>query len=205
MNTFRIMKDIPYLEAIVGPMFSGKSNEINRRLINIDYYNKNRVDLYKDHSKVKYIVLRPSLDTRDDSTRQVPYKDKSNRIVDTNNILFDGIESYDYIILDEAQFFSSDIIDQINLLLSLNKYIIVSGLDKDYRGYPFSEFMKWVLCTADDVTKLSAICSKCGAPSTLAKLVSLDGSIPAGNIIIEDDNHKYIPICRKCMNNESLK
>jgi thymidine kinase len=160
---------------------------------------------------INYIIVRPNTDVRSDEVRSVPYQTRNWKYVQNDNIFsdMDGNEidlfDYDYIILDEAQFFKSEVIDQVKLLLAENKYVIVSGLDKDYLDNPFSEFMKWVLCTADDVTKLSAICSKCGAPSTLAKLVSLDGSIPAGNIIIEDDNHKYIPICRKCMNNESLK
>ena len=89
----------------------------------------------------------------------------------------------------------------MKFLLSKNKYILISGLDKDYRGEPFSEFMQWVLCVADDVTKLTAICAKCGKPSTAAKLICTDGSDSksSGNIFIEDENHKYVPMCRKCM------
>ena len=110
------------------------------------------------------------------------------------------IDRYDIIILDEAQFFSSEVIDQVESLLNEDKYVIVSGLDKDCFGKPFSKFMQWALCLADDVTKLTAICAKCGAPSTMAKLVSMDPSeIIEGNIIIEDENHKYVPMCRKCM------
>lgn len=211
MERNQIFRNIPYLEVITGSMYSGKSQEINRRLIYIDYYNQSRMTAFDGTQVINYIIVRPNTDVRSDEVRSVPYQTRNWKYVQNDNIFsdMDGNEidlfDYDYIILDEAQFFKSEVIDQVKLLLAENKYVIVSGLDKDYLDNPFSEFMKWVLCTADDVTKLSAICSKCGAPSTLAKLVSLDGSIPAGNIIIEDDNHKYIPICRKCMNNESLK
>ena len=70
--------------------------------------------------------------------------------------------NYDMIVFDEAQFFTGHIKTLVKFLLSKNKYILISGLDKDYRGEPFSEFMQWVLCVADDVTKLTAICAKCG-------------------------------------------
>lgn len=207
MEKFQIYKDTPYLEAIVGPMFSGKSQEINRRLIYIDYYNQSRMTAFDGTQVINYIIVRPNTDVRSDEVRSVPYQTRNWKYVQNDNIFsdMDGNEidlfDYDYIILDEAQFFKSDVIDQVKLLLAENKYVIVSGLDKDYLGNPFSKFMSWSLCQADDVTKLTAICACCGAPSTMAKLISkYDSEIIEGNIIIEDENHQYVPMCRKCMN-----
>ena len=207
MDRLKIMKGVPVLEAIVGPMFSGKSQEINRRLIYIDYYNESRRSAFDGTETISYIIIRPDTDNRSSEVRKVPYQDRNWKYSKHDNIFKDSdgnpidLLKYDYIILDEAQFFTSDVIDQVKMLLNEDKYVIVSGLDKDCFGEPFSKFMQWVLCLADDVTKLTAICARCGAPSTMAKLISLDESeVIEGNIIIEDENHKYVPMCRKCMN-----
>lgn len=207
MDRLKIMKGVPVLEAIVGPMFSGKSQEINRRLIYIDYYNESRRSAFDGTETISYIIIRPDTDNRSSEVRKVPYQDRNWKYSKHDDIFKDSdgnpidLLKYDYIILDEAQFFTSDVIDQVKLLLNEDKYVIVSGLDKDCFGEPFSKFMQWVLCLADDVTKLTAICARCGAPSTMAKLISLDESeVIEGNIIIEDENHKYVPMCRKCMN-----
>lgn len=207
MDRLKIMKGVPVLEAIVGPMFSGKSQEINRRLIYIDYYNESRRSAFDGTETISYIIIRPDTDNRSSEVRKVPYQDRNWKYSKHDDIFKDSdgnpidLLKYDYIILDEAQFFTSDVIDQVKMLLNEDKYVIVSGLDKDCFGEPFSKFMQWVLCLADDVTKLTAICARCGAPSTMAKLISLDESeVIEGNIIIEDENHKYVPICRKCMN-----
>ncbi|MCM1219790.1 MAG: hypothetical protein NC548_35415 [Lachnospiraceae bacterium] len=207
MERLAIQKGVPYLECIAGPMFSSKSTEINRRLINIDYYNKHRAEFYGCSGTISYIVLRPDTDTRDAVIRPVPYDGRNQRIVHRNDIHTDVqdnptnlLEQYDYIILDEAQFFAPEVIDQVKDLLDHDKYVIVAGLDKDYRGEPFSDFMKWAMCVADDVTKLTAICVKCGQPSTMAKLITTDPNEKLdGNVVIEDENHKYVPMCRKCM------
>lgn len=210
MDKFRIKKDTPYLECIVGPMFSGKSQELNRRLTNIDHYNHHRISEFNGEGTVSYVILRPSTDTRSEVIRRLPYADKNWILVPKDDIChsLDGkfinlFEDYDYIIIDEAQFLDSSVIEQIRMLLEDNKYVMVSGLDKDYRGEPFSEFMKWVLSVSDETTKLTAICSICGEPSTMAKLVVSDpNEIIECNIIIEDEDHKYIPVCRKCMGNK---
>lgn len=207
MDKFKIVKDVPYLECIVGPMFSGKSQELNRRLINIDYYNQHRTQDFNGTQTVSYIILRPNLDTRSDEIRPVPYVGKNCAIVPIDDICHDTdgkfinlFQDYDYVILDEAQFFSRTVIEQVRMLLEDNKYVIISGLDKDYRGEPFSEFMQWVLSVSDETTKLTAICAECGAPSTMAKLVCTNPNEEfSDNVIIEDENHRYIPLCRKCM------
>lgn len=207
MDKLRIVKGVPFLEVIGGPMFSSKSTEINRRLINIDYYNKHRAEFYGCSDTISYIVLRPDTDTRSAVIRPVPYEGRNQRIVhrddistDVNGESLDLIDHYDQIILDEAQFFSAEVIDQVKDLLDHDKYVIVVGLDKDYRGEPFSEFMKWACCVADEVTKLTAICVRCGQPSTMAKLITLDPNEEIdGNVVIEDEKHKYVPMCRKCM------
>lgn len=207
MERTRISKGVPYLEVITGPMYAGKTQEINRRLIYIDYYNESRRSAFDGTETISYIIIRPDTDNRSSEVRKVPYQDRNWKYSKHDDIFKDSdgnpidLLKYDYIILDEAQFFTSDVIDQVKMLLNEDKYVIVSGLDKDCFGEPFSKFMQWVLCLADDVTKLTAICARCGAPSTMAKLISLDESeVIEGNIIIEDENHKYVPMCRKCMN-----
>ena len=212
LDKFRIFKDTPYLEVIAGGMYSGKSQEINRRLTNIDYYNQHRESEFDGSDKIRYIILKPNTDTRSADIRKIPYVDKNLVVVSKSDINHDVngdyislVKDYDYIILDEAQFFDSKIISTIKLLLEENKYVLVAGLDKDHKGEPFSDFMKWVLAVADEVTKLTAICANCGSPSTMAKLVSKNPNEKfTGNIIIEDENHRYVPLCRKCMNDRNL-
>lgn len=212
MDKFKIVKDVPYLECIVGPMFSGKSQELNRRLTNIDYYNRHRAQDFNGEHMVSYIILRPDTDTRADNVRVLPYADKKWVMVPKDDICHttDGkfinlFEDYDYVILDEAQFFDKQVIEQVRILLEDNKYVIVAGLDKDYRGEPFSDFMKWVLSVSDETTKLTAICANCGAPSTMAKLIVTNPEEDLqDNIIIEDENHRYVPVCRKCMYKDNL-
>lgn len=206
---FKLSKNVPFLRAITGPMFSGKSQEVDRIATSIYYYNKHQIDTGAS-DYISYIILRPSLDVRDSKIRELPYSDKIWRFtpVDTLfreyrfNSKLDLLNDYDYIILDEAQFYSASVIPEVKMLLEAGKSVIVSGLDKDYLGEPFSEFIKWAMCVADDVTKLHAICVECGEPSTMAKLTISDSSAPINshnNVIIEDNNHKYVAMCRKCM------
>lgn len=211
MEKFQIYKDTPYLEAIVGPMFSGKSQEISRRLKYIDHYNNSRSSMFDNDQLISYVLLRPDLDTRSDKIRPLPYDSGNCHLVKPDDLHHslsgDDLHLYDkdYIILDEAQFFSSEVIDQVEDLLLADKYILVAGLDKDYLGNPFSKFMSWTLCLADDVTKLTAICTNCGAPATMAKLISDDPSeILDCNVVIEDDMHHYYPMCRKCIRKFSI-
>lgn len=206
MDHLRVIRDTPYLEVITGPMFSGKSQEISRRISNLDYYNRNRIENFDGDNQVRYIILRPNIDTRSIKIRPLPYKDYTTVNAhdichDMSGKFIDIFKDYDYIILDEAQFFGREAIEQVKILLEDNKYVIVCGLDKDYKGDPFSEFMSWALAASDETTKLSAVCAVCGAPSTMHKLVCLNKDEYdklRTNIIIEDENHKYVPMCRKC-------
>lgn len=195
------IKNVPHLEVITGGMFSGKSIEISRRLTSIYYYNQSN-----SNNQVRSLVIRPLTDNRSEETRNIPYKQFEQMLIEANitprmeNHLESKLLNYDMIIFDEAQFFEGGISQLIEFLLDHDKYVLVCGLDKDYKMEPFSEFMKWVLASADEVTKLHAVCSKCGRPSDGAKLISTsDCDQIDSNIFIEDDNHKYIPLCRKCM------
>jgi len=188
----------PYLEVITGPMFSGKSQELARKLINLDYYNKHDMG-----TPVNYIVLRPDTDTRPDSVRNIPYKNsyiinsKTPELVDKYKTL--DLSVYDIIAFDEAQFLSEEYIELVKNLLDSGKHVIIVGLDKNFRKDPFSEFMKWALCAADDVIKLTAICAECGAPSTLAELINADLDEDSDtSVVIETENTKFVPKCRSC-------
>jgi len=184
-------------------MFAGKSQEINRRITLLDHYNTNVLD------RIKYVILIPSTDTRKESVRPLPYKKELTKTVRCDNIFVDTegnqvpLYEYDYIIIDEAQFLTDEAIKDISFLLQRDKYVLISGLDKDYKLNPFSQFMEWAVCCADEVTKLTGICSHCGKPSTTVRLVTQNEQ--KGNIIIESENNKYIPLCRKCYNDFSLE
>lgn len=192
MSTFAGIGN-PNFTVITGSMFSGKSNELGRRVTNIDYYNHHYLG-----TPINYIILRPNIDVRDEKIRKTPYS--NYKFIDpatlepANDDKID-LNIYDLIAFDEAQFFSDNLIDLVKKLLAMNKQVIVVGLDKDRNGEPFSNFMMWSLCVCDEVLKLSAMCAKCGRESSFSEMVSDNPS--DSKIVIESENSKYVPKCRK--------
>lgn len=185
---------IPYLSVISGSMFAGKSRELARIVTNIDHYNN-----YYLGAPINYIILRPTTDTRLDSSRKTPYK--NYKFIDPITLKpedddYIDLNLYDLIAIDEAQFFSDNLIDLVKKLLAKNKQVIVVGLDKDRNGDPFSNFMVWALCACDEVVKLSAMCSDCGRESSFSEMVGVDPDSDV-KVLIESDDNQYIPKCRK--------
>lgn len=141
-----------HLEIICGPMFSGKSEELIRRLKRIKIAQKN------------VVVFKPAIDHRR-GTEYVTSHDGSKIAaipIDSPLEILDKIpKDTDVIGIDEAQFFSHELIDAILKLTDDKKYVIVAGLNLDFRAVPFGP-MPTLLALADTVTKLSAICIRCG-------------------------------------------
>ena len=156
---------LPRLEVIVGPMFSGKSTELIRRV--------NRATI----AKQKVMVIRPLLDTQrypDIQTHDEICLGKQTTLIpcvlDTNiskSSLNDYSEilSYDVIAIDEVQFFSLSIIEFIDELLKNDKTVICSGLDMTALQEPFGP-VPFLLAKAHEVLKLTAICSICQSPAS---------------------------------------
>jgi len=143
------------LEVITGCMFSGKTEELVRRL--------RRAVIAKKET----IAIKPALDTRYDLVAVVSHSGFSfNAIpVEDPKSILGMAKDAEVVGIDEAQFFTGELVPVIRELLQNKKRVIVAGLDLDFRGEPFG-IMPTLLALADEVTKLHAICSVCGNIAT---------------------------------------
>lgn len=142
-----------WVEVIVGSMFSGKSEELIRRL--------RRAQI----ARQKVQVFKPQIDDRY-SIEQIASHSGMTHIskpVMTAKEMMEKIEEDTEVVgIDEGQFFDMELVDAVNELARRGKRVIVAGLDKDYTGRPF-EPMPQLLCVAEFITKTHAICVKCGS------------------------------------------
>lgn len=175
-------KDIGWIEVIAGCMFSGKTEELIRRL--------RRATIAKQ--KVK--VFKPKIDTRYSEGSIVSHSEQSlpSTIVEDVREIIHLAKDAQVVGIDEAQFFSNDLLHVCNTLASNGKRVIVAGLDQDYRGIPF-EPMPQLLAIAEYITKTLAICVNCGNPAdkTQRKIISLERVVVGASDI-------YEARCRKC-------
>lgn len=148
-----------WIEVICGPMFSGKSEELIKRLRRAQIA-KRRVQIFKHGSDVRY-----------DATNIVSHSQQtiaSRAVTDVRRILELVDDRTELVAIDEAQFFSNDIIDVTNTLANRGKRVIVAGLELDFMGVPFGP-MPQLLCCAEYVTKQLAICMTCGDPANFSQ------------------------------------
>jgi thymidine kinase len=175
-------KDIGWIEVIAGCMFSGKTEELIRRL--------RRATIAKQ--KVK--VFKPKIDTRYSEGSIVSHSEQSlpSTIIEDVREIIHLSKDAQVVGIDEAQFFSNDLMHVCNTLASNGKRVIVAGLDQDYRGIPF-EPMPQLLAIAEYITKTLAICVNCGNPAdkTQRKIISLERVVVGASDI-------YEARCRKC-------
>ena len=175
-------KETGWIEVIAGCMFSGKTEELIRRL--------RRAQIAKQ--KVK--IFKPKIDTRYSDSDIVSHSEQSlpSILITDINEVNELSKDAQVIGIDEAQFFSNDIVDICNKLASEGKRVIVAGLDQDYRGVPF-EPMPQLLAIAEYITKTLAICVNCGNPAdkTQRKTTSSERVVVGAADI-------YEARCRKC-------
>ena len=176
------------IEVIAGPMFSGKTEELIRRL---------RRALI---AKQNVMVFKPQLDDRYHKRYLVSHNGmrvEAIPISSSLDILDHNWQEADVIAIDEVQFFDEGIVDLVAYLADEGKRVIVAGLDKDFRGEPFMNTAK-LLAIADVVTKLSAICMICGSLATMSQRL-IDGK-PASYYsptIMVGAKDLYEPRCRE--------
>ncbi len=175
-------KNTGWIEVIAGCMFSGKTEELIRRL--------RRAQIAKQ--KVK--IFKPKIDVRYSESSIVSHNEQSlsSETIDDINEVLTLCKDAKVIGIDEAQFFSSDIINVCNQLANDGVRVIVAGLDQDYRGIPF-EPIPQLLAIAEYITKSLAICVVCGNPAdkTQRKTTSVERVIVGAADI-------YEARCRKC-------
>ncbi|KKP35823.1 MAG: Thymidine kinase [candidate division TM6 bacterium GW2011_GWF2_32_72] len=177
------------LEVICGSMFSGKSEELIRRL--------KRSQIAKQNT----LAFKHNLDDR--KTIEYVISHSGNKIkafaVDTVKLILDLTPpEIEVIGIDEVQFFSMDIIPVVLKLVSMGKKVIIAGLDLDFRGIPFGPIPA-LLAIADKITKLNAICVRCGAEAQHTQRL-IDG-IPAkfhDPIVLVGAEECYEARCRNC-------
>jgi thymidine kinase len=171
-----------WIEVICGSMFSGKTEELIRRLKRAKIANL-KIEIYK-----------PATDTRYDVTKIVSHDANaiaSTQVANSSEILALA-EDAQVVGIDEAQFFDEGIIAVCETLVMQGKRVIVAGLDMDYLGKPFGP-MPALLSVADFITKLHAICVQCGHLAN----VSYRTSDEEGTVVLGEKNN-YEPRCRVC-------
>jgi thymidine kinase len=144
-----------WIEVICGPMFSGKSEELIRRL--------RRAEIARQRLQ----IFKHAIDARYDSDSIVSHSRQSlpSVAVSQPQEILEGVEDRtELVAVDEAQFFSLDLVAVCDRLANQGKRIIVAGLDLDYRGLPFGP-MPHMMCRAEYITKQLAICMVCGDPA----------------------------------------
>lgn len=177
------------VELICGSMFSGKTEELIRRLRRAQF------------AGLKVEIFKPSLDKRYSETRVVSHDEKSISSTPVDNaasilLLASGC---DVIGIDEAQFFDQSIVDVCNKLADDGVRVLVAGLDMDFMGKPFGP-MPALLSIAEYVTKVHAICMHCG---NLAQYSHRKSSEEQQVLLGEKDI--YEPLCRNCFNKAHSK
>lgn len=176
-----------WIEVICGSMFSGKTEELIRRL--------RRVQI----AKQKVEIFKPSIDTRYHAADIVSHNDKripSTPVAHSNNILLMATD-IDVIGIDEAQFFDNELAVVVEQLALRGMRVIVAGLDMDFKGEPFGP-IPYLLAKAEYITKLHAICMQCGDIASY----SYRKSNHEGTILLGETDH-YEPRCRDCFFRES--
>ena len=172
-----------WIEVICGCMFSGKTEELIRRVHRTEF------------AKQKSQVFKPKIDNRYDEEHVVSHnkmKTPSQKVETAAEILHLVKKDTDVVAIDEVQFFGDEIIDVCNKLADEGKRVIVAGLDQDFRGKPFGP-MPQLLAIAEYVTKLQAICVKCGNPASRTQRLTSEK-----DTVIVGAKDIYEARCRNC-------
>jgi thymidine kinase len=172
------------IEVITGSMFSGKTEELIRRLRRAQF------------AGLKVEIFKPSLDNRYSETRVVSHDDKSiiSTPVDNPSAIILLAGEVDVIGIDEAQFFDSSIVEVCNTLADNGIRILIAGLDMDFMGNPFGP-MPALLSIAEYVTKVHAICMRCGNLAQYSFRKSEEAQV-----VLLGEKNLYEPLCRHCYN-----
>ena len=177
------------IELITGSMFSGKTEELIRRLRRAQFAGLN-VEIFK-----------PSLDNRYSVNRIVSHDDKSivSTPVDNASAILLLAGDVDVIGIDEAQFFDNSIVDVCNTLADSGIRLVVAGLDMDFMGKPFGPIPA-LMAISEFVTKVHAICVRCGNLAHFSLRKSEDEKV-----VLLGEKNLYEPLCRSCYNSAKNK
>ncbi|NJC26694.1 thymidine kinase [Neolewinella antarctica] len=171
-----------WLEVICGSMFSGKTEELIRRI--------KRARIAGQHVE----IFKPAIDTRYGEAEVVSHDSNSLAAIPVTNTkqLLDLPKDVTVIGLDEAQFFDATVVDHVQILASQGRRVIIAGLDMDFRGQPFGPMCS-LLAVAEYITKVHAICSHCGNLATHSYRLVQDE-----NTVVLGEKEAYEARCRRC-------
>jgi len=188
-NSLRASGKRGSIEVITGSMFSGKTEELIRRLRRAQF------------AGLKVEIFKPSVDKRYSETRVVSHDEKSivSTPVDNPSAILLLAGDVDVVGIDEAQFFDNSIVEVCNKLADQGVRILVAGLDMDFMGNPFGP-MPALLSIAEYVTKVHAICMRCGNLAQFSYRKSEEAQV-----ILLGENNLYEPLCRNCYNSAFKK
>ena len=192
MQTGDIMQTLPkdtgWIEVVCGPMFSGKTSELIRRIERCIY------------ARQEFEIFKPKLDTRYSEVAIVSHSKVSltaQPVSSAKEILKQSSSTSEVVGIDEAQFFDETLVSVVQELATQGKRVIIAGLDQDFRGMPF-EPMPQLMAIAEFVSKSSAICLVCGNPaSRTQRMVKTQDQVVLGA------DESYEARCRKCHRTET--
>ncbi len=171
-----------WIEVICGSMFSGKTEELIRRLKRAKF------------AKQKVEIFKPAIDNRYDEVKVVSHDSneiQSTPVPSSSNILLMTSE-VDVVGIDEAQFFDSELPNVCNQLANSGIRVIIAGLDMDFLGNPFGP-MPALMASAEYITKVHAICMRCGNLANHSYRITEEDSL-----VVLGETNNYEPLCRDC-------
>jgi thymidine kinase len=172
------------IEVICGSMFSGKTEELIRRLKRAKFA-KQSVEIFKPRIDTRYSEDEVVSHDRN-SIRSTPVESSGSILLMSNDV--------DVIGIDEAQFFDEGLVDVCTKLADQGIRVIVAGLDMDYKGVPFGP-MPALCAVAEDVFKVHAICVRCGSLAYVSHRL-----VDSNKRVLLGETAEYEPICRHCFN-----
>lgn len=172
------------IEVVVGSMFSGKTEELIRRLKRAKIA-KQKVEIYKPAIDVRYSEVEV-VSHDENSIRSTPVENSANILL--------LIGDADVIGIDEAQFFDTGLIEVVTKLANMGVRVIVAGLDMDFKGVPFGP-IPGLMAVADYITKVHAICVRCGNIAQFSHRLS-----EKEQVVLLGEKDIYEPLCRSCYN-----
>jgi thymidine kinase len=173
-----------WIEVVCGSMFSGKTEELIRRLRRAQF------------AKQKVEIFKPQIDTRYHEEKVISHQGNeihSTPVPSSSNILL-LVSDVDVVGIDEAQFFDMELVNVVNQLADSGVRVIIAGLDMDFKRQPFGP-MPALLACAEYVTKVHAICMTCGSLAHVSHRKTNETSL-----VLLGETDSYEPLCRDCYN-----
>lgn len=174
------------IEVITGCMFAGKTTALLSRLRSTNN---------------KYLLVKPKIDDREIGDTVSTHNGISAKAIRVGKLsdIFKELKNIKVVGIDEAQFFTKSIIEDLNYLKSKNIKIIIAGLEKDYLNQPFKSMME-IIAISDSITRLKAKCHQCGKDATYSHRKNTNSK---AQLLIGSENF-YEALCEKCFNNNVL-